>query len=379
MKRYAHFAIQALQTAALSLTALLAASCSMMETDLEDCSTGLYVNFRYDYNTQRADMFPDHVGGLSLYVFRAEDNSFVMRRDVANTASSAPLRDKNYSLFIRDTELPEGDYRLLAVAMQKDHDTALAEPGAKYRRTDLTAGVSTLADLRVTLDRGTTGTDGFAPVEHQGEPLDTLWMTRHADDAEANIGHMRAGCRDSVTLSLIRDTKQINLTLNQLDPAEDIADTDYDVTILDRNGQLLYNNELNATDTPLRYTPYAQWTTDLTDDTATTAAHRADNANVVKKQAHYELFCNRIVLDNAATLIVTHHNSGDTIAALNLPYYLVKGRAAYELYNYSGQEYLDREYQYNLDLFLLGGQWKYLDIRVGVLSWTRREQNENLH
>ena len=34
-------------------------SCDMMTEDLSDCPTGLYVNFVYDYNIQRADMFKD--------------------------------------------------------------------------------------------------------------------------------------------------------------------------------------------------------------------------------------------------------------------------------------------------------------------------------
>ena len=37
-------------------------SCDMMTEDLSDCPTGLYVNFVYDYNIQRADMFKDHDG-----------------------------------------------------------------------------------------------------------------------------------------------------------------------------------------------------------------------------------------------------------------------------------------------------------------------------
>ena len=51
----------------LLTAAIVLNSCSMMTEDLSDCPTGLYVNFVYDYNIQRADMFKDHVGGLTLY------------------------------------------------------------------------------------------------------------------------------------------------------------------------------------------------------------------------------------------------------------------------------------------------------------------------
>ena len=41
--------------------------------DRDDCPTGLYVTFVYDYNIQQADMFKDHVGGLTLYVYDESD------------------------------------------------------------------------------------------------------------------------------------------------------------------------------------------------------------------------------------------------------------------------------------------------------------------
>ena len=47
------------------VVAALFTSCDMMKEDRDDCPTGLYVNFVYDYNIQRADMFKDHVGSVS--------------------------------------------------------------------------------------------------------------------------------------------------------------------------------------------------------------------------------------------------------------------------------------------------------------------------
>ena len=53
----------------IALTALTTlASCSMMSDDLEDCPQGLSVEFVYDYNVERANMFNDHVGSVTLYV-----------------------------------------------------------------------------------------------------------------------------------------------------------------------------------------------------------------------------------------------------------------------------------------------------------------------
>ena len=51
------------------LAAGLSTSCDMMHDETDDCPTGLYLSFKYDYNLQRADMFNDHVGAVSVYVF----------------------------------------------------------------------------------------------------------------------------------------------------------------------------------------------------------------------------------------------------------------------------------------------------------------------
>lgn len=61
------------------VVAALFTSCDMMKEDRDDCPTGLYVNFVYDYNIQRADMFKDHVGSVTLYVFDESDKLVAQR------------------------------------------------------------------------------------------------------------------------------------------------------------------------------------------------------------------------------------------------------------------------------------------------------------
>ena len=48
-------------------------SCSMMEEDLPPCPQGLDLYFRYDFNLQRANMFPDHVGAVDVYVYEGSN------------------------------------------------------------------------------------------------------------------------------------------------------------------------------------------------------------------------------------------------------------------------------------------------------------------
>lgn len=72
------------------VVAALFTSCDMMKEDRDDCPTGLYVNFVYDYNIQRADMFKDHVGSVTLYVFD-ESDKLVAQRTV--NGASSPCMD----------------------------------------------------------------------------------------------------------------------------------------------------------------------------------------------------------------------------------------------------------------------------------------------
>ncbi len=79
------------------LNSLLASCNDLMHDDLPPCDMGVDLQFKYDYNVQRADMFKDHVGGLSVFVYDEQGN-FIARHDAYNDATSQPLKDPNYAM-----------------------------------------------------------------------------------------------------------------------------------------------------------------------------------------------------------------------------------------------------------------------------------------
>lgn len=394
---------------ALAILPLIAAgSCTMIEDNVSDCPTGLYVRFVYDYNTARADMFKDHVGHVTLYVYD-EDGNKVAERSVSNTAADAPLAGYAYAIHLNPAELPAGRYRLQAVAMQKDWDDALTTDGAKYRRTS----VSDATSLSVTLDHAAdpdfmTGTH---TIEHQSAPLDTLWHTLKVMSLEPCDGSVapdlqRTSAPYSVypmedqyvtvindratyaTVSLIRDTKHLNLTLRQLELPEAVHHSDYEITLVDDNATVAHDNAV-VTGKPLLYTPYAAWTTrfsndglEVEDSPLARADDNDDGDYTVQRTAHFNLMFNRTMYhsnpDDCGTLQIRNKKTGKTVARINLPYILAQGRTAYELYNYKPQEYLDREYDYHLDFLLRGDTWAYCDVVINVLGWSHRVQNHEL-
>ena len=166
----------------------------------------------------------------------------------------------------------------------------------------------------------------------------------------------------------MRDTNHLNISLRELDTPENVDADNYEVFILDANGDVDYRNTVVTPTDSLIYRPYQQWTT--TFDAGGTIG--------VERSAHYDLMFNRLMYntttDDNAVLCIRRKSDGKEVAVINLPYILCEGRTAYEIYNYRPQEYLDREYDYRLEFFLRGDRWEYVSICIDVLSWAKRIQ-----
>jgi len=396
MNRFAHIK----HLAAMAVMGLLTQACSMMHDDIKECPTGLYVRFVYDYNTARADMFKDHVGYVALYVYDVAGKK-VAEKTVANGDGSAPLHDYGFSIHFDDGELPDGQYRLQAVAMQKHWDDALTTKGAKYRRNN----PSTHTGLSISLDSSDTTIDStgiYHPVSAEA-PLDTLWHTLRVTSDEPTDGTgthalhstkkpytiyplsdqyvtVREGYATYATVSLIRDTKHLNITLRQLDDPQEVNAGDYDVYITDDNSVLAHDNEVVASH-KLLYTPYSSWTSHY-DGGNIVVETKSRAATDINRTAHYNIMFNRLMMRDEekenARLYIVKHETDSTVAEINLPAILSEGRIAYDMYKYTPQEYLDREYDYHLNFFLKGDKWQYLDVTINVLSWSKRVQNVEL-
>lgn len=416
---------------ALAATSTFTA-CDLMKEDLEDCPTGLYVSFVYDYNIDRADMFKDHVGAVMLYVYDDQDR-MVAQKTIGDGYFSTYGRYVHFS----EDELQPGTYRLLAVAMQKNFGDALATPGAKYRQTGNAIG-DLRSQLSITLDHSAAAAVRCAEALPQQSatrattnvpataPLDTLWHTlttivtpasQHPlllnpaslNPAKTEYSWQRDGSivtngQNTVTIvegeptyatiSLIRDTKHLSIGLRAVndDPKENVlADTDFKVEIIDVNAQLDADNNLTATTDTIAYHPYHQWTTTFT----------GAGAVVSDYTAHYDLMFNRLLYRNAsvsndqyaildpadvanqknATLLIKKASNDSLVFGMNLPYILSSGRN-YQEVRYHYQEYLDREYDYRLQFLFKNGKVQDIQFFIGaevhIIPWAVRTQHETL-
>jgi len=339
--------------------------CDMMKEDEDLTNCGLFVTFKYDYNLQRSDMFGDHVGGVTLYVFDS-DGHFVRTYENNNIPSMGMMLDGQYTHAMQILDLPEGKYRLIALANQKSYEATLATPGAKYRRSPLAVGDDN-DKLTVTLDRE-AGINGSNPMVSNVAPLDTLWHGMTG----AEVVEVKEADKTIANISMVRDTKMLTIGLHNLDDPTDIATEEFDYYIVDRNGRLAYNNTL-LPDDDLVYTPFYKWNTDNAELNGGVATERT---------AHACLTFNRLIWheksDDNALLVIRNRNTGKEVAAIDLTYFLAQGRNAYDLFAYSRQEYLDRAYDFYMDFFIRNEKWQYAELRINVLSWAMRIQNVDL-
>ena len=341
-------------------------SCEMMTEDEDLTNCGLFVTFKYDYNLQRADMFGDHVGGVTLYVFDS-DGRFVRTYENNNIPTMARMLDGKYTHAMQILDLPEGKYRLIALANQKSYEATLATTGAKYRRSTLTAGDDN-EKLTVELDRTYDISPDSKGYVSNVAPMDTLWHGMSG----AEFVEVEDANKTVANISMVRDTKMLTIGLHNLDTPADITTEEFDYFIVDRNGRLAYNNTL-LKDDDLVYTPFYKWDTDNADLNGGTATERT---------AHACLTFNRLIWheksDDNALLIIRNRQTGKEVCAIDLAYFLAQGRNAYDLFAYSRQEYLDRGYDFYLDFFIRNEKWQYAEVRINVLSWAMRIQNVNL-
>lgn len=340
--------------------AFSAASCEWVKDDLPECPpTELRVRFKYDYHMLNGDVFSEHVGALYVYVFDKEDRFLFLRTE------NDPARLGTYGYEMVFDNLEPGRYRLVTVAFQKTCEEMYNCAGAKFRMVEMTAG-DPVEKLEVTLDRQRNTGDGTAAVVHENMPLDTLWMNRTENVVETAFQQTTRA-----TVDLMRHTKNLTVTLRQVDAPANIDCADFDICLVDDNGCVRHDCSLKTGDDLLTYTPYAQWTSEYTD------VGRSE----VQRAAHADISLARLMYSKewSQSAILTIYNKATRIevARINLPGILISDRNTAE-FGFSEQEYLDREHDYKLDFFLVGDTWQYINITVGLLSWQVRKQDAEL-
>ena len=381
-KRHSPFVLYA---AIVSLPLLLL-SCSMMEddrSDCPDCRNTLRVMLRYDYNIQRANMFGDQVEEATVFVVDPVTGTVVDLQTMGSTTDVHPMSNPSFAFNFEG--LAPGRYRLYA--------TGRSAADAAFSVT-MPQIAESIDRLQFTVPSTLQGNESMVPAQR----LDTLWNTLKPIDITVPENQPA-----EATVPLMRLTNDLNIVIFRRDGSLDNSHNRYKVSVTDETLTLGYDNEPTADGLaqaqPLQYQPFAAWTTETTASDGSPVGTSSGSPNttasdgspvgtnsIVERNAHYDLSLFRLLThDDArhnARLLITNSETGHEIVNIDLCYYLALARNAYETQHYSTQEYLDREYDYRLD-FGIAGQgseetWKYMTIRINVLSWAIRIQNEEL-
>lgn len=320
----------------LPLLALLGAglfACDSIREDLPPCPR--HLQFTYTYNMKFADAFAHEMTNqqkakqMELYVYDKEGR-FLSSRIIAGeelTANSLPL------------ELAPGSYRLMAWGGLNETDYTWSTP----RPGDL------IDDWKMAV-KGDTVSRELSGLFHGQKEL-TLPVK---EEEEGNI-----------LFPLVKNTNKLRLVLIDTNSGTAIDPAGFKVAATTVVGKLDASNAPLTSDT-FTWQPYYTGTGEVKDP----------DGKVVYSAAIYELNTLRLLDGTATSLRITQQGETAPFLSVDLTGFLLLTRM--ESHDISAQEYLDRQDEYTILIYLdmRSGKAHYLEIIVN--DWTIRLDDINL-
>ena len=305
---------------------VFATGCSVYD-DEQDCDTVYKMRFIYDWNMSGGDGFPSQVSSVNLWVFNHDSGLLV-----ANYSDSGEaLSQKGYLLNLEG--LQPGDYDFIAWCGLE---------GSKS--FSVPSDISTLKDLKCSMR--TDVRDGQAVSDSYLSPL--FYGSLNNQTVEDVRGETVV-----YTMYLMKDTNNINISLQHSN--DEILDyDDFLIYMTDANANLDFDNSLMSG--PVVY--YYPW------------AHNSgyldpsdDGLNYIK----FELSTNRLMADQNPIITIIDKETGASIYSIPIVQWAKVLRSEQNM-SMTDQEYLDREHEYTIMLYLVGneesGGWKAASIVI---------------
>lgn len=295
-------------------------SCDLINEDLPECVQS--VQFVYDMTLSGGDAFNAQVGSVDLYVFDDQGN-FVKKY----SESGETLKDPNYRMTL---DLANGNYTLVAWCGMMDNGFTLSP-------------FTTLTEMQTAISNVQNGISS--------SDLKDMWygyqeITMNANEAKTHI------------LNLTKDTNNIRVMLQNVD-GRTIDGNNFEFSIIDNNTVVDWQNNPS---TPIIYHPFAQGTSQV----------GGDENNAPVQVAYAEFSTSRLYVGDDARLIIKNKENGQIVLDIPLIDYLTMRSEKYM--RMSDQEYLDRECDYSLVLFL-GDNNTWIRTTIIINGWTVRVNN----
>lgn len=330
-----------------SFILLLHASC--VKDSLDDCpptdiTTNTTIRFDYSWNMLSVNAFADQVDEVVLFVF---DESGMLYRTYHDQGEH--VKSNNYAAKL--SGLPSGKYEFVALAnnVLTIHNRLL-----NFSISPMVVGVSKISDLFVTLHN--TKRSSYFDLN-----LNNLL-----------IGHLSPSfISDATDNRLTLSTKKINNNVRVvlIDTADKpISVDDYSVHIEEHTGNSVINHkyEVHADGFGLiNYYPYYN-------EKVTAKEGEFNNGNAHERfnavASEFAMF--RLIENHDVRLIVTDNKTGKEIVNRNLLdlIYLLKSEGHISG-NMSFQEYLDRNDNFALTLYVNGDTSTWLNTTIVINGW----------
>lgn len=328
---------------ALAAMLLGGASCERIYETEGDCDPYYFVEFIYDMNMEFADAFPAQVNSVKLMVYDAATGNFVKTFE---ETSEAILSEKGYRMPV---DLKPGNYDFIAWCGLHNNEGQFVVADPAPTREALKCRLEARAY------------DGAQAVSQQ-----ELHLLFHGMVVRQNLPDQQG--EHTVTIRLTRDTNTINLSLTQLGD-KGMKPGQFSVCMADTNGWMGYNNAL-LTDEPIEYRPYYQ-IYGSEDFTAGGASNADDDAcNYMR----CELSTARLMVDHNPVIVVTDNESGKTVFSIPIVKWIrtYRSEASKRLVP-DDQEYLDRENEYNVVLYIENNHGGWIAAQIEINGWRVRE------
>ena len=331
---------------ALLLTVLAGAiaSCdSVLDYDEGDCSIKYRVKFKYDYNMDEVDAFAKQVRTVTLYAF--DDNNNLVYQ---NTDEGEKLGDHTYTM---NLDIDPSQYHLIAWAGLNDESFAVPV---------LFPTQSGLEELKVkTLRREVPSGRAFTDEEKGKflveQNLHSLWHGEVRQDGVHTRSATTINGREQITtVDLVKNTNSVRIIIAQKNqsggPAtKALTTTAFDCVIYDDNGYMNYDNSL-LDDKLLTYKPIA-----ISEEVVKSRAFSAGNEEAKAYNAVVsELNVGRLMEDKTPQLLIRNTVTNETLFKCDnlIDYLELLQLEKYKERNYTLQEYLDREDNYGIIIFV---------------------------
>lgn len=309
-----------------------------------DCDVTYKVNFKYDLNLKWANAFTNEVKSVRLYAF---DENDVLVKEIDR--NDAELQNDDFSIIL---DLNPGKYQLLAWC-------GVDNPEAKkehFAIPEAIEGETTLQEVTCMLNRYEDEVGNIISDDR----LEFMFHGRLDVDLPESLN----GGEFLYTIPLTKDTNHIRVVLQHLS-GEDVDVSRFNFRIEEANGFYANDNSLIEDDL-ITYKTYSK------SQGEATIVKNGTRDSMKSKTAIADLSVARLLAHRNQNMMLTVTNDrGEDIARIPVIDYALLTKDYYEeafSREMSDQEFLDREDEYIMTLFL-DENYTWYSAEIYINSW----------